>query len=337
MKPETAAHQVPDSQILTRRGFLKSAAAASLAGAWLVSPRRAETAATGFRGKLCFFSKALPKHDWRGLARVCQELGFDGVDLTVRKGGHVAPERAAEDLPKAVAAIREEGLDVPMITTALTSANDPTARPILWTASQLGIPFFKAGYYYYQYEDVRAERDRAGAEFKSLAALAAEAGIQVGFHNHTDYIGAALWDAAAFLEPLDARWAGYYFDTRHAAAEGAGGAWKSALHLALRRLKMVAVKDCVWQKTPQGWSDENCPLGEGIVDWGYFFAALARSEFAGPISLHLEYEIAGAEPGVHENETLAAARRDLEFLKKGLQAAYAALSWKASERPDQKA
>ena len=46
------------------------------------------------------------------------------------------PERAAEDLPKAVAAIRAEGLEVPMITTALVAADDPTAVPILSTACQ---------------------------------------------------------------------------------------------------------------------------------------------------------------------------------------------------------
>jgi hypothetical protein len=32
------------------------------------------------------------------------QIGFDGIDLTVRKGD-VAPERAAEDLPKAKEAI----------------------------------------------------------------------------------------------------------------------------------------------------------------------------------------------------------------------------------------
>jgi sugar phosphate isomerase/epimerase len=317
-----AKRSFPGPSDMPRRQFLEIAAVAPLAAALSTARAHAGAGVGSFKGKLCFFSKALPKKDWRNLAKACKSLGFDGVDLTVRKGGHVAPERAAEDLPKAVGAIREEGLDVPMITTALTSANDPTARPILSTAARFGIPCFKAGYYHYGYQDVRADREQAGRDFQGLAKLAAEAGIQVGFHNHTEYIGAALWDAATFIEPLDTRWAGYYFDPRHATAEGGGGAWRSALHLALPRLKMVAVKDCVWQKTAKGWRDANCPLGEGIVDWGYFFTALARSGFNGPISLHLEYEIAGAEPGVHEEETLKAAKRDLEFLKSGLREAY---------------
>jgi sugar phosphate isomerase/epimerase len=40
--------------------------------------------------------------DWRELAQAVKAAGFGGIDLTVRKGGHVAPERVKEDLPKAV-------------------------------------------------------------------------------------------------------------------------------------------------------------------------------------------------------------------------------------------
>jgi sugar phosphate isomerase/epimerase len=253
--------------------------------------------------------------DWRRLSRSAKRLGFDGLDLTVRKGGHVLPERAAEDLPQAVATAREEGLDVPMITTALTSAEDPTAHPILSTAGRLGIPYFKAGYYLYEHKDVRQEVARAGRDLRGLVDLATQCGVQAGFHNHSEYIGAALWDAASFIEPLDPKWAGYYFDARHAVAEGGAGAWKTAVHLVKSRLKMVAVKDFSWVKTVTGWQDANCPLGEGMVDWKYVIVELCRAGFQGPISLHLEYEVPGATKEAHEENILAATARDLAFLK----------------------
>ena len=50
---------------------------------------------------------------------------------------------------------------------------------------------------------------------------------------------------------------------------------------------MVAVKDCLWVKSPKGWEIENCPLGEGLVDWTFVGKALRDAAFAGPISLHL--------------------------------------------------
>jgi len=306
----------------SRRSFL------TLAAAWATAvsvPWGAEAASASrgpYRGKLCFFSKPLPEMDWRRLAQSVKRVGFDGIDLTVRQGGHVLPERAAEDLPKAVAIIREEGLDVPMITTALISADDPTARPILSTAGKLGITFFKAGYYLYDFIDVRKELQKAGEEFRGLVELAKQCGMQAGFHNHSEYIGAALWDIATFMEPLDPKWAGYYFDPRHAVAEGGAGAWKTATHLVSTRLKMVAVKDFYWEKTAKGWQDTNCPLREGMVDWKYFFSVLAQVGFQGPISVHLEYDIPGSTTAAKEDNTLAAAQHDLEFLKARLREAY---------------
>ncbi len=84
----------------------------------------------------------------------------------------------------------------------------------------------------------RSRRPRAAG----LAALAQHCGIELGFHNHAGYIGAALWDVAPAIDRLDPRWAGFYFDPRHAVAEGGGGAWKAATHLVMPRLKMVAAQ-----------------------------------------------------------------------------------------------
>lgn len=311
-------------KVCTRRDFLAVASAAACATAVSVpAPARPVTPARRpFAGTLCLFSKPLPGMDWRHLAKAVKSLGFGGIDLTVRPEGHVLPERAEEDLPKAVGIIREEGLEVPMISTALTSASDATARPILSTAAKLSIPFFKPGYYQYQLVDVRRELAEAGEQFRGLVAMAGELGIQAGYHNHEEYIGAPVWDMASVIEPLDARWAGFYFDARHATAEGGVGGWKIALNLVMPRLKMVAVKDFRWVKTTKGWQDLNCPLGEGTVDWKYVFNQLAEAGFHGPISLHLEYEFPGATPAEREQSVLQAAGHDLDFLKARVREAY---------------
>ncbi len=310
---------------LSRRDFLRVSSAAAWASTVpLPAPAKAASFARGrYTGQLCFFSKALPEMDWRRLTQSAKRVGFNAIDLTVRKGGHVLPERAAEDLPKAVSIIRDEGLEVPMITTEVVSAADPAARSILSTAGQLSIPFFKPGYYRYDLLDVRRELERAGNEFRRLVELGKQYGMQAGYHNHEGYIGAPVWDMATVIEPLDPKWAGYYFDARHAMAEGGVGGWKIATNLVAPRLKMVAVKDFYWEKTAtRGWQDTNCPLGDGMVDWKYFFNALAQAGFQGPISLHLEYEIPGANTATKEDNTLGAARRDLEFLKARVREAY---------------
>jgi sugar phosphate isomerase/epimerase len=302
----------------TRRGFLHAAAAAA-AGA---AAGESAPAGAGFRGTVCLFSKHLPSLDARALGRAVRELGFGGVDLTVRPGGHVLPDRAAADLPAFLRALRDEGLAVPMITTGLLSASEPTARPILETAGRHGVAFFKPGYYRYAFADVRRELEAAAAGLRGLAELAAACRVQLGYHNHAGYVGGPVWDVARVMDELDPRWAGYYFDVRHAVVEGGDGGWRAALNLAAPRLKMVAVKDFFWEKAAGGWRQRNCPLGDGMVDWKRYFAALARAGFAGPVSLHLEYDLPGDTAAAVQEHTLHAAARDLAFLRAGLAGAY---------------
>jgi sugar phosphate isomerase/epimerase len=298
---------------LGRRDLLLAAGVSAAAGSAPAAARAARP------GPICLFSKHLPRMAPKDLARAVKGLGFAGVDLTVRPDGHVKPETVERDLPPAVNAIREEGLLVPLITTTLVSPADPTARPILAAAGKLGVPLFKPGYWKYAYEDVRRELRQAGADLRGLADIARRSKVELGFHNHGDCLGGPVWDAVSIIEKLDPRWVGYYFDTRHAFAEGGQSAWKVASHLVGPRVKAVSVKDFHWEKTSKGWGIKKVPLGQGMVDVAGIFAILAKHGFAGPISLHLEYSIEGGEAKV-----LEAAARDLAYLRGKLDEAYKA-------------
>jgi sugar phosphate isomerase/epimerase len=155
-----------------------------------------------------------------------------------------------------------------------------------------------------------------GEAVAGLTELGKECGIELGFHNHNGYVGAALWDIAPAIDKLDPKWAGYYFDPRHAVAEGGGGSWKAAAHLVAPRLKMIALKDFYWNKTPKGWAIENCPMGEGAVDWASMARIVGEARFAGPISLHLEYDIPGSTAAERTSKTVAAAVKDLAYAKR---------------------
>lgn len=320
------------SSPVSRREFLQASSA--LAGAIALPPGFGATAAHPnrgpFRGTLCLFSKPVPQLTWQELAQSARIAGFGGIDLTVRRGGHVAPERVATDLPLAAAAIRDAGLQVPMITTELVTADDPTAEPILSAAGKLSIPFLKPGYYHYKFVNVLEELAAAGRQFRGLVDLAGKHGIQVGYHNHDGYIGAPTWDMARVIEPLDSRWCGYYFDLSQATSEGGVGGWRIAANLVMPRLKMVAAKDFIWKEVRlHEWQAENCILGQGMSRWKEFLQTLAQSSFRGPITVHEEYTIPGVsdEQGIALSrdktpEVMAAAKRDLEYLKSLIQQAY---------------
>ncbi|MPY89819.1 MAG: TIM barrel protein [Luteitalea sp.] len=309
---------------MTRRELLLTVAAAAVSTRAAPADTRAALA-DGFHGPYLFFSKHLPDLTWHDLGRAVKDLGFDGVDLTVRPKGHVLPERVATDLPRALEAITAAGVDVPMITTALRSADDPAARATFEAASRGGVRFLKPDYYRYELEDVTRELADAGRQLASLADLGSRYGIVIGYHTHAGFVGGPTLDFLPEIEKLDPQTVGVYFDVRHAVIEGGRIGWKLAATLAMPRLRMIAVKDCAWEKDAEGrWRDGNRPLGQGMVDWPAFCRMLARADYQGPISVHIEYEIDGATPAARQNRMLDAARRDLAVIKKHMQEAYRA-------------
>src|SRR5260370_40811938 len=119
-----------------------------------------------------------------------------------------------------------------------------------------------------------------------------------------------MWDIAPVIDTVDPKSAGYYFDVRHAVVEGGDGGWRTAFNLVAPRLSMIALKDFFWDKTPAGWRQHNCPMGEGMVNWKSYFAMLAKAGFHGPASLHLENNVPWATPEAREESTLASSAKD---------------------------
>lgn len=302
---------------MTRRDFARGAA---LAGTMVLrgGPAGGQTKAAANRPPLCLFSKHLPHLNYSELAHTVKQIGFDGVDLTVRPEGHVLPERVADDLPRAFDTLRGAGLAVPMITTGLTSAADPAAQPTIETAAHLGIPRFKLGYWQYRdKQSIDARLEEVQHDVAGLVTLAAENSVTAGFHNHSgNNVGAVVWDIRAIIADMDEKSIGYYFDPCHATAEGGEGGWKIDLRTALPRLQMVAIKDFYWEKRSGKWDMRMCPLGQGMVKWREFFTMLAAAKFQGPISMHAEYDPV-------EEADLAT---DFAFLKKQVDAAYRGVS-----------
>ena len=277
---------------------------------------------TQCRDRIAIFTDHLDDfgYSYDEVARMIAPLKIAGPDLTVRPGGLVRPERVADDLPKAAAAFREQGMAIPMLSTNLTTGDDPTARPIFSAMAKLGIAYYKLGYYHYHdLAKWRAELDSEREKLQSLLKLSRLAGVQAGFHNHAGAgIGGALWDAWELLEPIDRASVGFYFDPAHATIEGAKHTWKLNLQRIASRLVMVAIKDFVWEKTSKGWQTRWCPLGEGMVDWEAFFQQLVRIPFPGPLSIHIEYDPGGSSRVERIDNSLAAAQQDIAFVRSHL-------------------
>lgn len=278
------------------------------------------------------FSKHLQFLDYDEMARVAEDLGFDGLDLTVRPGGHVEPENVGKDLPRAIEAMADRGLLSVMMTTRVTKADEPHTVPVLNTAADQGIRFYRMGYYAFDDGKTWKENmDGHRASIKALAALNEQHGLHGAYQNHAGIrVGAYLPDLAYLLEGLDPRWIGCQFDIRHATVEG-GKAWPNGINWLKDFMATIVIKDFIWAKHPKTgkYSVMNTPLGEGMVDFiGYF--KLLRKQFIHPIvSLHAEYELGGANKGSRElsipkKKVYEALRKDLTVLRD---------LWQASAQP----
>lgn len=271
----------------SRRRFLKGAAA-SLALAPLASGQNvlADSAPKG-RFEFCTFTKPLQHLSYPEMARTIAALGFDGIEGPVRPKGHVLPERVEEDLPKMVDALKESGLNLTLITSAINEVSDEQfTEKVLKTAASLGVKRFRMGYFKYDLnKPIRAQLDEFRPKLKDLVAMTSELGIKPLYQNHSgkDYFGAPIWDLAEVFEDFTPEQIGVAFDIGHATVEGAK-AWPLNFAAIRPFIDTVYIKEPSWKDNKLGWG----PVGEGVVDQG-FFKLLKESDFKGPVSLHVEY------------------------------------------------
>lgn len=314
---------------LSRRRFLITAGGAAAASAISLSKTIGSLPVPGESAKqhtkICIFSKHLQWLDYEDMAQTAAEIGFDGVDITVRSDGHVLPERVQQDLPKAVQAVKKAGLDVPMITTSITDPHEPVTERILVTASGLGIRYYRMGYYGYQDSQSICETlNEAKPKLQELIEMNRHCKIAGAYQNHSGskYVGAPIWDLYFLLKDLDTRWIGCQFDIRHATVEG-GTTWPIHFRLISGHINTLAAKDFKWAQKDNTWQPQNCPLGEGMVDFPKYFEMLKQARIDVPFSLHFEYPLGGAEQGaknltMDKQQVIEAMRKDLHFLRRFL-------------------
>lgn len=267
------------------------------------------------------FSKHLHWLGYAQMAETASALGFDGVDLTVRPGGHVEPLRVKEDLPRAVEALRKAGLRVEMMTTAIENVDSPFAEDIIKTAGELEISYYRLGWIKYDgNKPIAEDLKRIKKQLKALNDLNRKYNIRGAYQNHAgNSFGASVWDLWSVLKELDSEWLGSQYDLRHAMVEGLH-AWENGFELIAPFINTLTVKDFHYTNVKTGDPLQNVPLGEGIVKWDVFFKKLKEKNIKLPISLHCEYPLGGAENGnrtltIAEAEVLNALRRDLDVLK----------------------
>ena len=309
----------------SRREFVKLSALGALATVPIIS-----TASTLFQptffddSKLdvSIFSKHLQFLDYKTTGQMAAEMGFSGVDLTVRPNGHVLPELVKTDLPKAIKAIKAGGSSCKMITTSIESIDNPVDIDIIKTASSLGLQFYRTNWFKYKEElSMYESLDFYKNEINKLGGVNQELGIVGVYQNHDGrHVGSSFWEIEALLKSVNSESFGAQYDIRHAMVEG-GNSWQNGFELLKSKIKVIVLKDYRWEKVNGKWESLNVPIGQGMVDFTTYFKLLKKYQLKPPVSLHLEYDLGGAEKGnktitVDKKVVFDAMKKDLAAIQK---------------------
>jgi L-ribulose-5-phosphate 3-epimerase len=301
----------------SRREFIKTASAVS-AGA-VISPKLFSGPPV-VKAKIysfCVFTKCLQFLDYEQLGVALADIGFKGAELSVRDEGHVLPENVKTDLPRAIKTLQKSGISVPMMVTGIISADDPLTETVLGTASELGVGFYRMGYLSYDPGKTITENlSNHKKTFDKLEKINRKYGIQGCYQNHSGTrIGGPVWDLYWLVNGCDPDFISVQYDIRHAVVEG-GISWPLGMKLLSPWIKTTAIKDSIWNKENGKWKLKYVPLNQGMVDFDLYLREYVNLGVSGPVTIHYEYDLGGAQSG-SKNPTMS-LKEISDFMKSDL-------------------
>jgi sugar phosphate isomerase/epimerase len=295
---------------ISRRQFIAGSALALVVSQLQGAERL--SSAPGSRSKIIGFIKPFQSLPFDEVADTARDIGWDGIEVPLRKNGTIEPAQVEDRLPKLIEALRKRNLELTVLATDVEDAADPLTIKVLRSASKLGIRRYRLAHLRYDLDKpIVPQLENFSAKLRDLAQLNKELNLQGTIQNHSgnNYVGAPVWDIREMIRGLDPKVMGAYFDIGHATLEG-GYSWPIQAKLMEPLLAIVSVKDFRWESR-QGWKAEWCPLGDGAVRKD-FFDSISKMHFTGPISMHFEYPLGKGK------EMIAAMKKDLAVLRQWL-------------------
>jgi sugar phosphate isomerase/epimerase len=264
--------------------------------------------------QLIMFTKHLAGLDIPELIEALLSVNVDGADLCVREGYPVTPSNVETALPTAVEAFAAAGLEIPLVTgpTDLTQPQVEYAERLYMACGEAGVKHIKLGYWrWHPGMDYWAEVEKIRGYLEAFQKLSQKSGVQTVIHTHSDaFMGLNASAAMTLVQGFDPQHVGIFADPGHLAIDGEPV--DMALAIAAPYLSVVAFKDFVLERVVKegkaAWGKAARKLGWGLVDWQTAISTLEGMNFAGPISIHAEYD------GEPVETVLDITRADVRFV-----------------------
>ena len=251
-----------------------------------------------------------------------KDAGFDGLDLTLRPGGHVRPENAEMGL-SVHEAVDAAGMTIPMVSTAITDADSPHAEAIFAAAAHYGARRLKLGYWEYRPFGRSPTRSRRPGQAQEARQARPQYQVLPCVHCHSGRFiasgGAMLYLILRDFDPADV---GAYVDPMHMTIEGAaaGGGDETRLGRTLacpgRGQELPMASRGHYAAGQQRFRWEYCPLADGQAPLPEFVAYLKQLKYDGIVSLHSEYKGETSFRRLTTPELLKQSAVDLAYVRR---------------------
>lgn len=294
---------------MKRRRFLTqtSLAAAGTGLASAASDKKADW-------PMVVFEKPIQTLGYERMGEELAKMGCQGIEATIRKGGHIDPKDVEKEVPKMVAALAKNGQKAIISASNINSA-DKESESYLRTLKANGITKYRMDYYRYDLKKPLLPQVKdATTKLHDLAAMNKEIGVQALYQIHAGakYAGSLAWDTAMMFEGIDPDDAAIAFDLRHVRA-GTGLSFDTALAMLRKHIRSIYVKDARWSGERTN-KIKNVPLDTGIVD-KKTFEMVRKGQSPMPLSLHMEWGKSPIYPKQDVMEAVEHVARDIKALK----------------------
>ncbi|MFW5798041.1 MAG: sugar phosphate isomerase/epimerase family protein [Planctomycetota bacterium] len=232
------------------------------------------------------FTKALKEPVDRWAPRL-RDLGLDGVELPVRPGYQVEPERVLEDLPRVAEQLAEYGL-------AIHSVAGPEEPDTIAACGAVGVPILRT------MAPVPPEMTYLEAEwqiikrYRSLVPYLEEHGVCLGVQNHWNRFVSGAVATRRLVESFDPRHVGIVLDPAHCSLGGEIPDLAfdvSASHLVRVNLKNFRWTEATSPEAPYSMWAVSCVAGRrGLTEWPRVIEQVKQHNFTGQVCICAEWD-----------------------------------------------
>ena len=220
------------------------------------------------------------------LGEFVRGLGFDGIELPVRPGYQIEPDRVVRDLPIAARQLEEVGVKI-------FSVAGPTDEATIIACARAGVPIIRTMARVGEGESYLAAEAGLQDEYDALVPLLDEHGVTIGVQNHCARFVSSAVGLRALIGKYDPRHIAAVWDAAHEALEG--NLPELALDAVWSHLCMVNLKNGVRQRTtgPEAdvaqWRVYWTGGRHGFASWPRVAEELKRRGYSGVLCLTAEY------------------------------------------------